>query len=306
MNRPVSSDAAAEGRIPVWDAHTHCYPREVARDPVGWARDQGERHWAELVTQGPQGWADPEEMLRAMDTAGIERALLLGWYWERADTARLQNEWHATWVDKHPGRFLAAMAVHPEMSGLSERLQEGLDWGAVLCGECLPEVQAPEGWEHPGWEEILHFSSERGWPLSLHVTEPAGHCYPGRVETPFEPLLRVFECHPRQKWLLAHWGGGLPFYGLNPRVARALSNVWFDSAATPLLYRKEVWRIIHQLVGPERMVFGSDFPLLLGPRGRKEPDWSRILDQVAAAGFSAADLEAILNGNLRDLLQLPR
>ena len=287
---------------PVWDCHVHCYPDEVIASPREWARRQGEPHWGHLVSSGPQGWASPDQLLRAMDRDGVERVLLQAWYWENPDTARRQNDWHAAWVARHPGRFMACAASHPRMRDPLQALGQAAEWGACAVGECLPQVQDPEGWGHPAWEAVIGWTSARQWPLAIHLTEPVGHAYPGRVETSLMEVVGLFERHPDQKWLCAHWGGGLPFHSLNRRVARSLRNVWFDCAAGPLLYDQRVWRTVHDLVGAERIVFGSDFPLLLYPRAEREPGWGRLLREFAAAGLPPAATAAILSGNLRDLL----
>ncbi|HSH08876.1 MAG TPA: amidohydrolase family protein [Oceanipulchritudo sp.] len=281
----------------------HCYPSEVIVDPAGWARRNKEPHWENLVTNGPQGWADPEELLRCMDRDGVDTVLLQAWYWENSDTALHQNEWHAGWLARYPGRFLACASVHPDMADPVAELEAARQWGACAVGECLPQIQTARGWSHPAWETILHWTTQAAWPFCLHVTEPVGHSYPGRVETPMMELLDLFEQYPEQRWLLAHWGGGLPFHFLNRRVRKALDNVWFDSAASPLLYRPEIWRIVHDLVGPSRMLFGSDFPLLLYPSKEQHPGWQRLLAEVASSGLGEDALAALLRDNFSVLFR---
>lgn len=286
----------------VWDCHVHCYPDSVAMDPKGFARRNNEPHWLDLVTNGPQGWADPEQLLRAMDRDGVERVLLQAWYWENAETCRLQNHWHAEWVASHPDRLLACAAVHPEDPDPVAVLEEARSWGACAVGESLPVIQSALGWQHPAWRNILDWTTRHNWPVCIHVTEPVGHAYPGRVETPLMDLVELFERHPDQKWICAHWGGGLPFHHLNPRVRKALRNVWFDSAAGPLLFSHSVWRIVHDLVGPEKILFGSDFPLRLYPKQEKEPGWARLLGELRNSGLPDASMEAISSTNLSRLL----
>src|SRR5205823_1022680 len=76
------------------DAHVHLYPADVDRDPAAWAAAQGEGHWAILCTrkrrdgQPVQTLPTVNQLLAAMDAAGIERAVLLGWYWEKPETCR--------------------------------------------------------------------------------------------------------------------------------------------------------------------------------------------------------------------------
>ena len=288
--------------FPIWDAHVHCYPEAVIADPAGWARDVGERHWLDLVTNGPQGWAGPEDFLRIMDRDGIEKVLLQGWYWENPETARRQNDWHAEWVARHPDRFMACACVHPDLPDPVRELEAARGWGAVAVGECLPQVQCREGWNHPAWKRVIEWTTGAGWPVCIHVTEAAGHDYPGKVETPLGELLRLFEEHPGQKWLCAHWGGGLPFYALNGRVRKLLRNVWFDSAAGPRLYDARIWRTVIDLFGPRKVVFGSDFPLLLYPRKEKQPGWTRFLDEFLSSGLDDAQLAAVASANLAALL----
>jgi predicted TIM-barrel fold metal-dependent hydrolase len=290
------------GAVTIWDAHVHCYPPEVVADPVGWAKKHKEAHWQHLVTAGPQGWADPEALLRAMDSAGVEKVLLQAWYWEHPETAELQNQWHAEWLNRYAGRFLACAAVHPAMNEIEKTLQAARSWGACAVGECLPQVQSPDGWAHPGWQRILDWTTAAGWPFCLHLTESVGHAYPGRVETPLMEIVALFEQHPGQKWLCAHWGGGLPFHSLNPRVRKALRRVWFDTAASPLLYDPRIWRIACDLVGPEKILFGSDFPLRLYPKKQSFPSWQLLLEEFNGSGLTDEEMKAIGRDNLAGLL----
>jgi predicted TIM-barrel fold metal-dependent hydrolase len=283
----------------IMDVHVHCYPAEVVENPIGWADAHGERHWGSLVTQGPQGWADPEGLLRAMDRDGISKVLLQAWYWENPETARRQNEWHARWLERYPDRFMACAAIHPAMENPLGELESARKWGACAVGECLPVVQDKRGWSHPAWEHILAWTTRQQWPLCVHLTEPVGHSYPGRIETPLHEAIDLFERHPGQKWICAHWGGGLPFYSLNRRVQKCLDNVWFDTAASPLLYDRKIWKTVCDLVGPDKILFGSDFPLLLYPRRHKTPGWAPLLEEFHTSGLPADARRKIAAGNYR-------
>lgn len=305
MVTAANSVDSGEHRTPaIWDAHVHCYPAEVIADPAGWARRHGEPHWGRLVTTGPQGWADPDRLLLDMDAAGVEKVLLQAWYWQNPETSLLQNDWHAQWRARHPDRFLTCAAVHPALDDPVATLDAARQWGACAVGECLPQVQSPEGWQHPGWAQILEWSTRAGWPVCLHLTESVGHAYPGRVETPLMEIVALFEQHPGQKWLCAHWGGGLPFHSLNPRVRKALRRVWFDTAASPLLYDTRIWRSACDLVGPEKILFGSDFPLRLYPRRQTQPAWDLLLEEFDHSGLTTAEQQAIGRDNLAGLLGL--
>ncbi len=80
-----------------------------------------------------------------------------------------------------------------------------------------------------------------------------------------------------------------------PEVRKALSNTWFDTAATSLLYEQSVYRRVIDLVGAGRILFGSDFPLL-GPR--------RQMRAMMAAPLSELEQAQILGDNAAALFGL--
>jgi predicted TIM-barrel fold metal-dependent hydrolase len=96
----------------------------------------------------------------------------------------------------------------------------------------------------------------------MHASEPVGHSYPGKGTATPERLLGFVAAYPELRFVLAHWGGGLPFYELMPEVAASLRQVAYDSAASTYLYRFGVFRAVLDIVGPERVLFASDYPVL--------------------------------------------
>ena len=76
----------------VIDSHVHLYPAELNCAPVAWAESHGEMQWAGLCLRrrknglAVQGFPSVEELLQEMDRAGVERVVLLGWYWANAAT----------------------------------------------------------------------------------------------------------------------------------------------------------------------------------------------------------------------------
>jgi predicted TIM-barrel fold metal-dependent hydrolase len=130
----------------------------------------------------------------------------------------------------------------------------------------------------------------------LHTTEPVGHAYPGKGTATPDRLLAFLLAFPRLRVVAAHWGGGLPFYELMPEVATAAANVVYDSAASTYLYRHQVFRTVLDLVGPGRVLFASDYPVL-----RQD----RFLRRTLAAGLSPEEFELVLGDNARRIYRLP-
>lgn len=290
------------------DCHVHLYPREVAADPAAWAGARGEARWARMVAPrrvgaaALQGWADCDQLLRDMDRAGVNRAVLLGWYWEKPDTCAWHNRLYGECVRRHPDRLEAFAAVHPaagETATIAE-MHRARDDGLSGLGELCPPAQGVT-YREPALEAALQLAAQWKWPVNLHVTEPAGREYPGRVETPFSELIALAERHAATRFIFAHWGGLLPFFELNPTVAAKLANVFYDTAASPLIYQPGIFSRVVSAIGCERIVYGSDYPLRLYPRRETEPNFESFLAEIRAAGLSPEALDAILGGNWQRL-----
>jgi uncharacterized protein len=57
------------------------------------------------------------------------------------------------------------------------------------------------------------------------------------------------------------------------------------------------------LIGADRIMFGSDYPLLLYPRKIREPAFDRFLEEISAAGLNTEEKEKILGANFSRLLK---
>lgn len=284
----------------VIDAHVHLYPPETNRDPARWAAARGESHWSALANRRRrdgrpvQTFPTLEELLAEMDAAGIERVVLQGWYWEDPRTCVDQNRFYADCLRLHPDRISACLSLHAAMAEgqLEAEMARGREAGFRGVGELSPHSQHYPV-DHPGLEAALSLAGEWGWPVVLHVSDPGGREYPGRVETPLDDFLRLAENFPHTQLVLAHWGGLL---ALRPGVARH-RNLYYDTAASPLLYEPTVWGRMVDAAGADRVLFGSDFPLNLFPGLEERPGWGRVLAEARSAGLGADGLDAVLAGN---------
>jgi len=289
------------------DAHVHLYPPEVSSDPTAWAAAAGEFRWAVMHTRvrkngrPVQSFPSVKGLLQAMDEADVERAVLLGWYWERAASCRLQNRFYAECVRAHPDRLSAFVTVSPSEGAdvALEELKRARDAGFCGVGEL-----SPHSVDWPLADEALHAvlarAGEWGMPVNLHVTEPESRDYPGKVVTPLSDFLNLAQTHPSTSFILAHWGGRLPLVtneSLPP-------NIWYDTAATPLLYDQTIWRKFVAKVGEKRVLFGSDFSLNLYPAIDEEPNMTRLVAEVHRSDLTTAQLKAIVSDNARRLLKL--
>jgi hypothetical protein len=126
-----------------------------------------------------------------------------------------------------------------------------------------------------------------------HSSEPVGHEYSGKGSITPDILYSFITAFPNVKLVCAHWGGGLPFYALMPEVARALDNVFFDTAATVFLYKPEIFDQVSRIIGSDKILFGTDYPLM---------HQNRVIAQVQSAQLLEEDKARILGANARKLL----
>lgn len=286
------------------DAHAHLYPPEMAADPRGWAQRNGEEGWADVV--GPTGgrpslqrWPTPGRLLRDMDEAGVERVILQGWYWRRGGSCSGQNRWYAALAKSHPDRISWFATVQP-MDGPSalEELKRAVGEGAIGMGELSPAAQ---GFCVRGadFTALADWASQAGLPILFHVNEALGRNHPGRNRDRLDDFQWLASSYPRLKLILAHWGGLIPFFELNPVVRRDLKNVVYDTAASPLLYDARIYRQAIGAVGAEKILFGSDYPLLLYPKKENNPGFRLFLEEIRSELGDGEDLSAVLAGNAR-------
>jgi len=286
----------------VIDAHVHLYPPEANADPAGWGSVRNENEWVMMCTRRRrdgtpvQDFPKMENLLREMDRAGVERCNLLGWYWHQPATCAEQNRFYAQCVKAHPDRLSAFATIHPERDSrtvLDEMIRSRND-GLIGLGELSPHAQNYRVTD-PTFRVVLEQAAAWKWPVNLHVTDPNSRDYPGRVETPLADFIHLAREHPATTFVLAHWGGLLP---LRDPTAVAYPNIFYDTAASPLLYDASVWSRMLTVVPPERVLFGSDYPLNLFPKQQASADLSAFIAEAQAQNVSPA----ILRGNAATLL----
>ena len=292
------------------DSHVHLYPPEADPDPSAWAAARGEKHWAVLCTRRRkdgrlvQSLPTLRDLLIEMDRASVTRAVLLGWYWENFETCVEQNRFYAQCIKAHPDRLSAFATFHPAAGNEAVLTEVRRAHGEGLCGlgELSPHSQG-YGIDDPAFTAVLELAAELKLPVNLHVTDPESARYPGWVSTPLEDFVAISARHPTTTFILAHWGGRLPL--LIPS-ARNLENVYYDTAASPLLYDETIWTKFLAVVPKERVLFGSDFPLNLYPKLDASPGMSRLVAELHRSGLGADELAAVAGANAKRALGVGR
>lgn len=281
----------------ILDAHTHLFPPEVRENREAFF--EAETDFRLLYEDPGARLVGASDLVAYLDGAGIGAACAFAFPWRRLETARLCNDYCLASAREFPGRILPMACVNPLLGPAALReVERCLAAGAIGVGEIATYADGLGPDVRRALSPLAALCGEAGVPLLLHTNEAVGHAYPGKSPMELSQVYSLVAEHPETRWLLAHWGGGLFAYYLLKREAdEALRNCWFDTAAGPFLYKPEAYRRFIDIAGPNRLVFGSDYPLLGLPR------YVRDVDQ---AGLSDEERRRLFGENARDLLGLTR
>ena len=223
-----------------------------------------------------------------MDEDGVDRSVVMGMGWTDPGVAREANDYIIESARKYPDRIIGFCSVNPAWGDDAAReVERCANLGMRGVGELHPDTQRFDIGDAATMASVLEVAEEYELVITTHSSEPVGHSYAGKGSTTPQALMRFIEnarAYPNVRIICAHWGGGLPFYALMPEVGDALSNVWFDTAASPFLYTPDVFPMVAALVGPEKILPGSDFPLLR---------FGRVRQQVEQAGMKVEDFAGV-------------
>ena len=274
------------------DFHTHIFPPEL--------RAQRERYlsrdatFRELFGHPRAKLATADELVEAMDRDGVSRSVVMGMGWTDPGLAREVNDYIIDSVRRRPDRLAGFAGVNPAWgSDAAKELGRCAAQGLIGVGELHPDTQSYDLGDRAVMAPVMEVAAERGLMVTTHSSEPVGHQYAGKGTTGPESLWKLIVNFPEVTIVCAHWGGGLPFYGLMPEVADSIANVYFDTAASPFLYSPTVFSTVAGLIGAERILLASDYPLM---------GISRVRNQLEGSGLSEQAVRSIASENAARLL----
>lgn len=278
--------------MPGIDAHTHLFAPEQLRSREQLASTDST--FAEMYGDPAARMATAPDLLAALDEAHLEAAVAAGFAFSSEAAIGAQNEYLLEAARISGGRIVALATINLALSGWEHIVSRAVDLDARGFGELRPHNQ---GWDPLGKQaqRLCGMAKDAGLVLVWHCSEPAGHTYPGKAGgiSPVE-LMQLVTLVPGVSQVGAHLGAGLSFYLQMPEVKAALESVYFDTAAYSLLYDDESVARLVDLAGPERVIFGSDYPLL-SPR--------RQIERLAAQ-LSSPVADAVCGGNARRLFRI--
>jgi len=300
----------------IWDSHNHWMPPEVA----------------ENTTFFKVHWSDSDALLKALDSAQIEKAVLLyptsdahlnmgGW----ADVCSVYNQEVAKKVKQHPDRFIGA-GILPvdspdkmvdEVVRIKELGLSALSLASSYDGKFLDDEM---------FLGVFEMAEKQGLPVFVHsqIMNPIGF---ERVKDPLlMPVLEyvfdvtmcagklmmegVFARFPKLKFVFAHFAGIMPFVGdrfdatysmlrtrnivkdLGAQPTEILKNIFVDASGTK---SKAMLNMALEFFGPTRIIWGSDFPA--------KRDLAESINTVKALDIKDKSKQAILSENIKSIFK---
>ena len=277
------------------DFHTHVVPSGIKERRADYA---GRDACFSLLYAEPKAkLATAEEVIASMDEHGIDKSVILNLGWVSHELCVETNDYILEAIARYPERLIGFCVIQPLAGDKAlKELERCARNGVKGIGEMRPDVQDFDLKDSSVMRPVIETAVKHNLIFLTHASEPVGHQYFGKGNITPEAIYPFILNFPDLKVVCAHWGGGLPFYALMPEVAEALSSVYFDTAATPFLYKPQIFKQIADIAGSDKILFGSDYPLL-SPK--------RIIDQLESTRLSQEDKAKILGGNAQRLLSIP-
>ncbi len=259
------------------DVHTHIFPKIICNRRFDFFESEPA---FKLLYENPKSrMADAETLIGAMDENNVNLSVVFGFPWKNPKTCRMHNDYILNAVAKFPRRLIGLCCVDMDDPGAGAEVERCISAGLSGVGE-IAFYQSGIGPDALArLSPVMDLCKAKDLPVLIHTNEPIGHMYPGKTPITLAQIYSIAENFPENKIILAHWGGGIFFYSLlKKHVKTALKNVFFDTAASPFLYDPKIYRMAIETAGVEKILFGSDFPLIQPDRYYREMDGAGLTD----------------------------
>ena len=261
------------------DFHTHIMPPRIKEKRLEYI--EKDRNFAAIYSGDDVKIATAEELIASMDRDGVEISVILNYGWSTQALCVEVNNYIMEAMSNYPKRLIGFCSVVPSDGEPALReLERCIRNGIRGIGELRPDVHFKNESQIKIVKPLMDMIIENDIIMLVHTSDPIGHQYPGKGKATPEILYSLITSFPALKLVCAHWGGGLPFYTLMPEVKTTLQNAYFDTAISPFLYTSKVYAQVIQLVGADRILFGTDYPMLRPRRFFKEIGSLNLLPEI--------------------------
>jgi predicted TIM-barrel fold metal-dependent hydrolase len=302
------------------DAHTHLYSAEMT--PDYWL-DSMAAYGSAISDRTPEyvrerierDWFDPhaDTLIADMDAAGIDRSVVFvldfGLYGGVEDSISLARRYElfAAAVARHPGRLSLYGGIDPRRPDAPRFIERAADEHAIAG----VKLWTPAGVfpDDRAAYRVYAKCAELKLPVVVHTGQEIA---PLRSEST-RPILvdQAANDFPEVTFVLAH--AGMAWVAEAAEIAWHHPNVYLDIAYWQAKYLRSPERFARELrelistAGPQRVMFGTDWPALRTVRRVKHDTWVRVLRELpesspGGVSFSAEEIDRLMGINAQQAL----
>ena len=275
------------------DFHVHVTPPDIIKD---WKKIAEKELYFKLLSESPVNkFATVEDVVVELDNSRVDKAVIFGFAFRDMGLCRYVNDYVADAIKRYSNKLIGYMVLDPTSDKMEKEIDRCMYLGLKGVGELFPYGQEFDITDTKQMSSLCNYCIERDLPVMIHTNEAVGHYYSGKTNTTAVEASIFAQNYPDLKIILAHWGGGLLFYELMPEIRRQNKNVYYDTAASPFLYDKKIYKVAKDIGILDKVLFGSDYPLI---------PMKRYLKEIAISGLNDMEQALVCGENAKDLLKL--
>lgn len=275
------------------DFHVHVTPPDIIKD---WKKIAEKELYFKLLSESPVNkFATVEDVVVELDNSRVDKAVIFGFAFKDMGLCRYVNDYVADAIKRYSNKLIGYMVLDPTSDKMEKEIDRCMYLGLKGVGELFPYGQEFDITDTKQMSSLCNYCIERDLPVMIHTNEAVGHYYSGKTNTTAVEASIFAQNYPDLKIILAHWGGGLLFYELMPEIRRQNKNVYYDTAASPFLYDKKIYKVAKEIGILDKVLFGSDYPLI---------PMKRYLKEIAISGLNDMEQALVCGENAKDLLKL--
>ena len=276
------------------DFHTHMFPKTIRENREKYFKDESA---FKLLYNSPKSkLVGAKSIVESMNEHGIDKSVVFGFPWQNSEIFCEHNDYIMSSVARYPERLVGLCCFDPFSKEAVAEVKRCIDGGISGVGELAFYQSEIDDTVLDQLTPIMGICQNENLPILIHTNEPVGHMYPGKAPNTLRQIYNLIKRFQDNRIVLAHWGGGIFFFNLlKKEVKETFQNVYFDTAASPFLYDPAIYTYAIDIIGLDKILFGSDFPLL-------KP--VRYFEEMGKAGISKDQIESICGLNAEKLLKL--
>ncbi|MGL4363034.1 MAG: amidohydrolase family protein [Cellulosilyticaceae bacterium] len=275
------------------DGHIHITPPDLIKNAKKIGEKEPYFNW--LSNTEHNKFATIEQTIQMLEDEKFDHGVVFGFAFNDTELCKYVNDYVIDAVKKYGNKITGFMVLSPQDKKMDEEIERCYNAGLRGIGELFPEGQKWNLYNVHEKTPLKKYAIKYSLPILLHTNEPIGHLYAGKTNTTHKEVESFILNHQDVDIILAHFGGGLLFYETMKENRCAFKNVYYDTAAGVFLYDETIYKAASAINVIDKIVFGSDYPLL------KPSRYEKMLND---SNLSSIECDKIMGDTLKNVLKL--